>query len=357
MRILFLAPASNYHTEKWCKYFLSKNYEVSVISLTDGKIDGVNVYKLQVDALSDSGDFSKLAYFKTIVSIHNIVKKIKPDIISVHYASSYGILAGLSFIGKYSLSVWGSDIFAFPKKSILHRMIIIFSLYFARNILSTSKYMAEECAKYTNKQIHITPFGVDTKLFNPNNIKCHDTFVIGTVKSLSSEYGIDRILKAAHIIVRKRPDIPLKIRISGVGPQLNDYKQLCLLLGIDKITSWLGYLKQEEVAKEWGNIDVAIIPSRSESFGVSAVEAQATGIPVIISDIPGLKESTKVGYSSLVVSDNIIDDIANKIIYLYDNPYIRRQIGYNGREFVVNNFDIEKCFSNIEKLIQSVRAR
>ena len=72
---------------------------------------------------------------------------------------------------------------------------------------------------------------------------------------------------------------------------------------IDSIVKWLGFISQEDAAKEWANMDIGIIPSvsDSESFGVSAVECQACGVPVIISDIPGLEESTCPGKSSLVV--------------------------------------------------------
>lgn len=63
---------------------------------------------------------------------------------------------------------------------------------------------------------------------------------------------------------------------------------------------WCKYFK-EQAACESANMDCAIIPSESESFGISAVEAQACSCPVIISDIPGLMEATNPGVTSLVV--------------------------------------------------------
>lgn len=71
-------------------------------------------------------------------------------------------------------------------------------------------------------------------------------------------------------------------------------------LEIADIVTWLGFIPQEEAACEWANMDVAVIPSLQESFGVSAVEAQACQIPVIISNVPGLKEATRPQISSVV---------------------------------------------------------
>ena len=84
----------------------------------------------------------------------------------------------------------------------------------------------------------------------------------------------------------------MQLRIAGKGPQENEYKALAKELGIENITNWLGFIPQEQAALAWACMDCGILPSESESesFGVSAVEAQACCTPVIISDIPGLME-------------------------------------------------------------------
>ena len=137
---------------------------------------------------------------------------------SAHYASSYGSLAGLACGGRHVLSVWGSDIYEFPLKSPFHEALVKYSLSRAGLLLSTSRAMAEEAAKYTNKRFEITPFGVDTDLFKPV-IRNNDFFTIVTVKTLSPKYGIDVLLRATAEVRRQRPDIDLVLRIAGKGPQ------------------------------------------------------------------------------------------------------------------------------------------
>lgn len=355
MKICFLAPANNYHTQKWCHYFTTHNYDVYVISLTDGQIENAKVFWLNSNATQDSSDFQKLEYLTEFRKVRKLVNEISPDIINVHYATSYGALAAMAGLHNYILSVWGADVYDFPRRSFLHRALLKYSLNSAAYIFSTSNAMAKETKKYTAKSIFVTPFGVDMDLFNPDKRTRVDDekFVIGTVKKLAPKYGIGEFLKAVHIVRNERPDIPLYVRIAGKSGKENYgpvYKELAKHLGISDIVSWLGFIPQAEAAKEWANMDCGIIfsESESESFGVSAVEAQAAGIPVIISDIPGLMEATEPGLTSIVVPRKDIKQLAQQIIYLYDHPNLRREIGVNGRFFVSQTYEMNHCFAKVE---------
>lgn len=359
MKICFVAPADSYHIAKWCKWFHSRGHEVHVVSFTSSVIDGVTVHSLNVDVNVHGSDISKLKYFKYSGEVKRIVEQLNPDIINVHYATSYGTAVALSGLKGYVLSVWGADIYDFPNKSILHKAMLKFSLSHAKYIFSTSNVMAEETQKYTKKKIEITPFGVDTELFLPvkqNRDQSDDEFVVGTVKALTPKYGIEYLLKAVAIIKNEYAQIPIKLRIAGKGNHEDEYKNLAVSLGIDDITTWLGFISQEQAAKEWANMDVGIIASTldSESFGVSAVEAQACGIPVIISDVPGLMEATSPGQTSVVVPRKDEKALAKAIVHLYENSNMRTEYGRAGRTLVLKKYEINNCFENIEKLFLQI---
>ena len=123
MKICLIAPAENYHTRKWCAWFLAQGYEVSVVSFTEGEIPGVSVFCIDTGAGVEDSDLSKLRYLTAWRKIRKTVEGIGPDLISVHYATSYGITVALSGIRNYSLSVWGLDIYDFPRRSVLHRAL------------------------------------------------------------------------------------------------------------------------------------------------------------------------------------------------------------------------------------------
>lgn len=350
MRILFLAPANNYHTKKWCKWFVNNGDEVHVISFIDDTIKGVAVHYIDTGAVVNSDDRTKLKYLTHGKEIRKLVEKISPDIVNAHYASSYGAVAAFAGLKNYYLSVWGSDIYDFPHKSFFHEELIKYVLKRATYIMSTSKAMADETHKYTSKPIEITPFGVDMELFNPDKrVRDDGDFIVGNIKALTSKYGIDYLLKAIKLIKKDRPDIPIKVRIAGKGPEEQSLKDLSDDLGISDIVTWLGFISQEEAAKEWANFDVGVVSSSSssESFGVSAVECQASGVPVIITDPLGLQEATKPGETSVVVPRKNEQAIANAIIDLYDHPEKRYAMGKTGRSFVLKTYELNDCFKKI----------
>ncbi len=353
MRICFVAPANNYHTKKWATWFSGTGHEVHVVSFIKDDIPSVIVHCIDTGVSAEDKDSSKIKYLLHARELKKIVSKIQPDIVNVHYATSYGTVVALSGIKPYVLSVWGSDIYDFPKKSLLHKLMLRYSLRKATWLFSTSKAMAEEGSKYTNKSFEITPFGVDPVIFNPakRDRSTDEQFIVGTVKGLSDKYGIKNILEAVSVI-NKTTEIPIELRIAGKGPQEEEYHLYAEDLGINNITNWLGFISQEEAAKEWANMDIALIPStlESESFGVSAVEAQACGTATVITDIPGLMEATLPQKTSIVISRNDSKALAKAIIDLYNNPQKRNELGLNGREYALKHYSMNECFRSIETL-------
>lgn len=356
MKICFVGPANSAHMIKWCNWFNEHGHEVHVISFTPGKIRKTKVHLVKINVDAEGSDLEKLKYLLTGKQIKRLIDRINPDVVNAHYATSYGIAIALSGVEKYTLSVWGSDIYDFPKKSILHRAMLQCSLHRAAHLFSTSRTMAEEASLYTRKKFDLTPFGVDMDLFHPNKRTRTDNhqFVVGTVKSLSDVYGIPLILRAVAEIA-KEGEIPITLRIAGRGPQEQEYKQLAKELGIEDKTSWLGFIDQRRAAEEWANMDVAIIPSYQESFGVAAVEAQACETAVIVSDISGLMETTEPDVSSIVVKRGDDRGIADAIRQLYYNPVLLQQMSQNGREYVKEHYELNCCFEHIESLLKKYR--
>ena len=72
-----------------------------------------------------------------------------------HYASSYGLIGSLMNFSPFVLSVWGSDVFEFPKLGIINKLVLKYNFFKADKILSTSNIMAKEIQLYTNKDIEV----------------------------------------------------------------------------------------------------------------------------------------------------------------------------------------------------------
>ena len=361
MRICFVAEANSVHIEKWCRWFLSRGHEVHVISFTPGDIPGAKIHLMDVGLSGEESDTAKLKYLTKGKELRRIIDDISPDVVNVHYATSYGAVAALARLHGYALSVWGSDIYDFPKKSVLHLALLKYSLGRADVLFSTSRAMAGETRKYSRKPIRITPFGVDTELFSPEKrtreMYCEGKeFRIGTVKKLDPKYGIDDLLKAAALVKEKKPELLLSVDIAGTGTHEEEYHKLAEQLGIADIVRWEGFVEQKKAADIWADLDLAVIPSvlDSESFGVSAVEAEACGVPVLISDVPGLMAATRPGYTSKVVPRKNPEALADAIIQFAEDPALCRRMGKNGRKYAVKRYSLEACFTHIESCLSEV---
>ena len=143
---------------------------------------------------------------------NEIIKKFKPNIIHAHYLSSYGLLGILTGFHPILISAWGIDIIGFPKRSIFHKMLTRFICQKADEIMVTSDYMKKWLGKITSKTVIIIPFGIDTKVFipkkNPSPFSGKN-LVIGTIKTLREQYGIEYLIHAYSILNEKYPELSI----------------------------------------------------------------------------------------------------------------------------------------------------
>lgn len=364
MKVLLLSDAYSIHTIKWAKSLSKKGIEIAIFSLNYNENEGnpyqhnnnIKVYYcVDKNAKKRSSGFAKISYLKALPRLKQVIKEFKPDIVHAHYASSYGLLGALSGFNPYIISVWGSDVFDFPNISFLHKMVIKYNLSKADKILSTSKVMAIETNKYTDKEIVVTPFGIDLDKFKPlkvNSLFDKNDIVIGTVKTLEEKYGIEYLIKAFAIVKDKHKYFPLKLLIVGAGSLSTALKKLTYDLGIEKDTVFTGKIAHELVPFYDNMLSVSVSVSNSESFGVAVIEASACGKPVVVSDVGGLPEVVKDGITGIVVPPRNPEKTAEAIEKLVLDNSMRKQMGATGREHVAKFYDWNK---NVEQMVDIYR--
>jgi len=148
------------------------------------------------------------------------------------------------------------------------------------------------------------------------------------VGRVSKEKDLD-ILATAYRQLRDEK-LPLKLFIVGDGPYA---KPLAELLP-DAI--FTGYLAGEELAQAYASADLFVFPSTTDTFGNVIIEAQASGLPVVVSDLGGPKELVEHGVDGLVTRANDAQDFAQAIRSLVTNGPLRAQMSLRAREKVIN---------------------
>lgn len=362
-KVLFLAAANSVHTIKWVNA-LSNEYEIHLIYCNNhkpklDKIDNrVIQHKLAFNA--------PLGYYINVLQLKKIYKKIKPDIINVHYASGYGTLARVSKLDNILLSIWGSDIYDFPNQSKIKKKILYKNIKNAKYIASTSNVMAEELkrqVKDLDKKIFITPFGVDTNKFCNFNLKRKDDNInIGTVKTLEEKYGI----KYAILAVKKlKEDLikngnkqladKIKYYIYGNGSQKEVLLKQIEDEKLENDVFLMGKIPNNRVPEVLNNMDIFIAPSVvNESFGVAVVEAMACELPVVATNVDGFCEVVDDNVTGYIVKRKDINSIADALEKLMSSSETRKIMGKNGRKRVIENYDWNKNVGIMEKIYEMI---
>ena len=189
---------------------------------------------------------------------NQLLKSINPDVLNVHYATGYGTLGAFSKRCPSLLSIWGSDVYKFPLKSFFHKYYLKFILSRYDSLASTSKCMASQIRLFEkNKDIAITPFGIDSSFFSQIKMNSRDELVIGTVKTLAFNYGIDVLLHAFKELLLDLPEgLKVKLEIVGGGPDENKLKNLASSLGITDKVKFIGQIPHSKVPCYLNSFDI-----------------------------------------------------------------------------------------------------
>ncbi|MCI5729614.1 MAG: glycosyltransferase [Clostridia bacterium] len=359
MRIAFVSAGQSVHTVKWVNALAKRGHQVNLICLPNHKPDKDALHPdVKVTLLPDGG---QRGYISNAGALRRAVVEFDAEIVNVHYASGYGTLMRRSKVHPTILSVWGSDVYDSPEVSPLFKKMVAKNLNAADAVASTSRIMAQRVHDFFeyDKEITVTPFGVDTTLFQPAKEK-HEGFVVGCVKALEEKYGLPYLIRGFGLFLRSLPEEEQKqvsLRIYGKGSQEKALGSLIQQQGLTGSAQLCGEIAQEKVPAALQQMDVCVLPSinNSESFGVAAVEAMSCGLPVIAGDVDGFRETVedgKTGWLIPVENDQAVCEALQRVYAM--SPVDREQMGLLGRARVRRLYDMQENVDTMLALYQEI---
>lgn len=169
-----------------------------------------------------------------------------------------------------------------------------------------------------------------------------DVPVVGFVGRLGKEKGCNELLEAFRKIKREFPDARLLFvgpieKKETMNPDLLEYFESC-----DDI---IKTGRVSHVEKYTSAMDVYVLPSYREGFGMGVVEASAMGVPVVVTQYPGPSSAMEEGVSGYSVPVKDVDKLTEYIRYFLHNPGAAKHMGAKGREWVESRFD-QRTFIN-----------
>ena len=284
------------------------------------------------------------------------------DIVHAHFGTcgvfaAYYKLLGLLENTQLITSFHGYDI-------ALNKIRYYENVY--QNALKQSKYCTVNSPysfsllrriKGDESNILTLPVGLDTQKFktpvnNPKKRKISILFCGRLIR-----------LKGGHLVVeiarnlQSQTESEIQFTIVGEGPE---YPYLVDLIGryqLEDTVHLVGSLTQEKIIEHLASCDIFLFPGihdpdsgRCETQGLVVQEAQAMEIPVVVSDVGGIKYGVIDGVTGFVVKEGDVEEFCKTIKQLIFDPVLRNKMGKAGRRFVVERFDSRVLGKNLEEI-------
>jgi glycosyltransferase involved in cell wall biosynthesis len=205
------------------------------------------------------------------------------------------------------------------------------------------------------EQLHVVPLGVDTKLFKPRPQPRRRGRIIAIASADTPLKGIRTLLHAiSRLRVQRDLELQLVAKVEPNGPT----HKLIAELGISDIVHITSGLSDDELAALFASAEVAGIPSLYEGFSLPAVEAMASGTPIVASRTGALPEVVGTdGSCAELVTPADVDELTNALGDLLDSPEKRRRLGEAGRRRALEVFSWESVAAQTVRVYQQAIAR
>jgi len=172
---------------------------------------------------------------------------------------------------------------------------------------------------------------------------------------ISNFRPVKRVFDVVRILDRVTREEPAVLLMVGEGPERSSAQALARRLGLQDRVRFLG--AQESVAEIVGMADVFLLPSELESFGLSALEAMACGVPVVGSDAGGLPEVVQHTETGFLLPVGDVEGMAARTLEILKNDERRRQMGMAGRRRAESLFGADRIVTQYERYYEKVLGR
>jgi len=237
-------------------------------------------------------------------------------------------------------------------------------------VIAVSNYTKNEAISITgNQKITTIPNFVNTTEFYPKSTsECradfrldHSDKILLSLSRLVKRKGHDIVIRAIQIVKEKIPEIKYLIAGTGDNPYKKMLKQLVNDLELQSYVHFLGYIEENKKPLLYNASDVYIMNSLdtdqkgdSEGFGITFLEANACGKPVIGTNVGGIPDALDNNVSGILVEPNDPNATAEAIIQLFSNKIFYNKLSVNGLSRVNNQFSLSNIGGKYQRIISSI---
>lgn len=325
MRIVFVAWHGTPHTRRWVTFFAERGHEVHVVTCGDGDVVDVDADGAPLPRpyrVHDLGPprLGKLGYFAKVARARRIVRRLRPDIVHAHYATSYGMLATAAGCHPLVVTSHGDDVLVAPR-SRLPRLVVRSVLRRADLITVPGDHMVpvvEALTAPAAKRVLSFQYGVEVDRLaavaeSMENGRRGDGGPIRVVcvRQLWRLYRVDLLIRAVAQL-RDR-GVAVECDIAGDGEEREALESLTRELALEDRVRFHGYVQPAQAERLLASGDVYVSTSETDGLSVSLLEALALGVVPVLTDIPANRGWVEDGVSGVLVGHSA-DEVAQAIV-------------------------------------------
>jgi glycosyltransferase involved in cell wall biosynthesis len=361
LKVLYVTSNGGIHDYRFLKK-LVEDYEVLLLHYASRElIDDIRELK-NLKIISKKPLIRSFPLLTELLHFRKVYKKFRPDIVHTGYAWQVGILASMLNVPHHLSMPWGSDILFQPEKNFLFRRIVKKVMKQCDHIHCDAEYVKYKIKQDYNiedKKISVFPRGIDLKLFTPlDKNTCRKQLEIEQKKFavifnryFEAVYGINSLLEGYRIFASDKEDVLLLLLSSG------SLKSMVLRFiednGLTSKVKFVGKIPNTRMPVYLGASDIYISTSKTDGSSLSLLEAMATGLGVIVTDVPAIKEWVSEA-NGIMVQRNSPNSISGALEEYYKDRQLAQIHGKRSIAITKEKADWDKNYLKLKEIYAGI---
>lgn len=279
------------------------------------------------------------------LDFRRVVERIQPDLVHAGPIQTCAFIAALSGFRPLLSMSWGFDLMEDVHRNWWWDWATRFTLSRSTFFASDAQVTRDVAVAYgmNPDRTIVFPWGVDLQRFAPDTERGSmntDNFTLFCNRSWELRYGVDVLAKAFVKIAGAAPNV--RMMLMGGGSQGARIRQILLNGGVLERVQFPGQISQNDLPRWYHMADLYISPSHVDGSSVSLMEALASGLPCLVSDIPANREWVTEGVNGWLFPDGNADALAEKILQAVAQPEKLPVLGRAARAVAEERADWKK---------------
>jgi len=358
MRICFISLGTFTHVGPYIDYFRQAGHDVSFVSMSPGPERGVPTYNVGIGRKYSESE-GKWKYPISMFRARRLIKRLTPDIVHAHYVTSCGLTALICGFHPTVVTAHGSDLTVGIKSRIWRPLLRrIFEFSDCINTVSTDLQNMVESLGISSDKIETLTLGIDTEKFSSverPQIDKYRALRLVCTRRLESVFDHHAIIDA--LVLLKEKGFRFEMTFVGNGSLVGELTQRVKEVGLDDSVNFEGRLDNHDLPEVLSRHDVYLSASLWDGASLSLLEAMATGLFPIVSDIEANSAWLKHNVDGLLHKVSDPDDLAKCILHLCSHPELAAGAVRRNRERVVESADRGKNMKRLEGIYKDLAAK